>query len=483
MARPAFAARNVLGKPEGAPKLEDQFEIDRVLGKGAFGVVHLARDKSTRESVAVKSISKSSIMCKEDVADIQGEVAILNLVGGHKHVVSLKSTHEDPAAVHLVMELCEGGELFDQIVNSGHLTEKQAAQVFRQMVEVMKHTHELGVMHRDLKPENFLLTSKKSDGYLKLADFGLSTFFKPGERFHELVGSPYYVAPEVLKKDYDQAADMWSLGVILYILLSGLPPFWGKNEEEIFGMVLKGKLDFSTDPWPRVSENAKDVITKLLTMDAAKRPTARDILQHPWLSQEGAASDVELGSVVVDRIKKFAQMNKLKKMALMAVGQSLDPDELAGLQSLFKSFDADKSGTVTATELTSALKSWGHKLPEAELKALIEAADASGDGGIDYNEFVAATLHVSKLEKEENLLKAFKDLDKDGNGVISADELQAALAKFGIADDVKELLKSADTNGDGSIDYSEFCALLRSQKPEVKASARTQTKGLFARFF
>ncbi|GFH31288.1 uncharacterized protein HaLaN_30301, partial [Haematococcus lacustris] len=132
------------------------------------------------------------------------------------------------------------------------------------MVGVVHHCQELGVMHRDLKPENFLLTSKGPEGELKLTDFGLGVFFKPGERFRDLVGSPYYVAPEVLRKNYSHEADMWSLGVILYILLSGLPPFWGDTEEQIFKMVLRGHIDFKTDPWPKLSEAAKDCVRKLL---------------------------------------------------------------------------------------------------------------------------------------------------------------------------------------------------------------------------
>jgi calcium-dependent protein kinase len=242
----------------------------------------------------------------------------------------VQSTHEDKDYVHIVMELCEGGELFDSIVQAGNFSEKKAAIFFRKMVEVLNHCHELGVMHRDLKPENFLLTSKGVEGELKLTDFGLGVFFKHNERFRDLVGSPYYVAPEVLKKNYGYEADMWSLGVILYILLSGLPPFWGDTEDQIFKMVLKGKIDFQTDPWPKVSEEAKDCVRKLLNQDVSKRPTASEILKHPWLAEQGVANDAVLDSVVLKRLKQFAQMNKLKKMVLMVVGQNLSPDEIAG---------------------------------------------------------------------------------------------------------------------------------------------------------
>lgn len=245
--------QNVLGKAPGEPKLTELYSIGKQLGKGAFGVVSLATSKKTGEHLAVKTISKNKLVCKEDIKDVQAEVSIMNHVAGHANVVNIKSTHEDKDNVHLVMELCAGGELFDSIVESGNFTEKKAAQVFRKMLDVINHCHQLGVCHRDLKPENFLLTSKGEGGELKLTDFGLGVFFKPGDRFRDLVGSPYYVAPEVLRKNYGFEADMWSLGVILYILLSGLPPFWGDTDEQIFKMVLRGHIDFKTDPWPKIS--------------------------------------------------------------------------------------------------------------------------------------------------------------------------------------------------------------------------------------
>eukprot|EP00879_Flechtneria_rotunda_P004238 GHRR01004486.1.p1 GENE.GHRR01004486.1~~GHRR01004486.1.p1 ORF type:complete len:457 (+),score=158.20 GHRR01004486.1:244-1614(+) len=450
-----FSVQHILGKGPQDPRLEELFILDKQIGKGAFGVVRLAKKKATSEPVAVKSISKAKLVCKEDVKDVQAEVAIMNLVAGHINVVTLESTHEDKDYVHIVMELCGGGELFDHIVEAQHFSERKAAQIFQKMVEVVNHCHELGVMHRDLKPENFLLTSKSSDSELKLTDFGLGVFFKHGERFRDLVGSPYYVAPEVLRKNYSHEADMWSLGVILYILLSGLPPFWGDTEDQIFKMVLKGAIDFKSEPWPRISDAAKDCVKRLLEMDPTKRATAEQILKHDWLVKEGVAVDTDMDSVVLRRMRQFAQMNKLKKAAMMVVGQNLSPDELSGLRELFKSIDVDNSGTITVEEMRKALLNWGHKISDVELQSLMAIADVDGDGLIDYNEFVAATMHLSKLEKEELLQKAFKQLDKDGSGTISIEELEEALRHFGIYDNAKDLLASADTNGDGQIDYAE----------------------------
>ncbi|GAX79943.1 hypothetical protein CEUSTIGMA_g7383.t1 [Chlamydomonas eustigma] len=466
-----FSVSNILGKAPDDPRLEDVYTLGKQLGKGAFGIVRQATKKATGEVLAVKSIAKSKLMCKEDVKDVQAEVAIMNLVGGHPNVVTLKSTHEDKDSVHLVMELCAGGELFDTIVESGNLTEKKAAEVFRKMVEVVHHCQVLGVMHRDLKPENFLLTSKEAEGELKLTDFGLGVFFKSAQRFKDLVGSPYYVAPEVLRKNYGHEADLWSLGVILYILLSGLPPFWGDTEEQIFKMVLRGHVDFKTDPWPKLSEAAKDCVKKLLEQDVSKRATAAQILKHDWLVKAGVAQDVSLDHVVIGRMKQFAQANKLKKMCLMVVGQHLSVDEITGLKELFKSIDEDGSGTITLEEMRKALTKWEHKITDAELSNVMKIADVDGDGLIDYNEFVAATMQMSKLEQDELLQKAFSQLDRDGSGTIDISELAQALKDFGIFDnDAEELMKSADSNGDGQIDYQEFSFLLRSKNPGFEKS-------------
>ncbi|KAG1670697.1 hypothetical protein FOA52_010973 [Chlamydomonas sp. UWO 241] len=466
-----FSVSSILGKTPNDPKLEDMYTVGKQIGKGAFGIVRISTRKEDSKDFAVKSISKAKLVCKEDVQDVQAEVAIMNLVAGHNNVVTVKTTHEDRDSVHICMELCAGGELFDSIVEAGNFSEKKAAQVFRKMVEVVHHCQELGVMHRDLKPENFLLTSKGADGELKLTDFGLGVFFKPGERFRDLVGSPYYVAPEVLRKNYGHEADMWSLGVILYILLSGLPPFWGDTEEQIFKMVLRGHIDFKTDPWPRISDAAKSCVKRLLEQDATKRATTQEILGHEWLVKEGAALDVNLDSVVLGRMRQFAQMNKLKKMCLMVVGQHLSADEIMGMKELFKSIDEDGSGTISVAEMRKAMAQWGHKIGEAELGNLMAIADVDGDGMIDYNEFVAATMHMSKLEKEELLQKAFRQLDKDGSGTIDIQELSEALKLFGIfGSDEAELLRSADTNGDGLIDYAEFSFLLRNKNQGLQAS-------------
>ncbi|GAY65036.1 hypothetical protein CUMW_238150 [Citrus unshiu] len=302
----------------GVPKenIEDRYLVDRELGRGEFGVTYLCIDRDTRELLACKSISKRKLRTAVDIDDVRREVAIMKHLPKNSSIVSLKEACEDDNAVHLVMELCEGGELFDRIVARGHYTERAAAAVTRTIVEVVQLCHKHGVIHRDLKPENFLFANKKENSPLKAIDFGLSIFFKPGERFSEIVGSPYYMAPEVLKRNYGPEIDIWSAGVILYILLCGVPPFWAESEQGVAQAILRGLIDFKRDPWPNVSESAKSLVRQMLEPDPKLRLTAKQVLEHPWLQNAKKAPNVPLGDVVRSRLKQFSMMNRFKRKAL-----------------------------------------------------------------------------------------------------------------------------------------------------------------------
>ncbi|KAJ8756275.1 hypothetical protein K2173_025087 [Erythroxylum novogranatense] len=442
--------------------LKEFYSLGRKLGQGQFGTTFLCMEKATGKEYACKSIAKRKLLSDEDVEDVRREIQIMHHLAGNPNVISIKGAYEDAIAVHVVMELCAGGELFDRIIQRGHYTERKAAELTRVIVGVVEACHSLGVMHRDLKPENFLFVDKKEDSLLKTIDFGLSIFFKPGEKFTDVVGSPYYVAPEVLRKRYGPEADVWSAGVIVYILLSGVPPFWAENEQGIFEEVLHGDLDFSSDPWPSISEGAKDLVRRMLVRDPRRRISAHEVLCHPWVQVDGVAPDKPLDSAVLSRMKQFSAMNKLKKMALRVIAESLSEEEIAGLKEMFKMIDADNSGQITFEELKEGLNKVGANLNESEIYDLMQAADVDNNGTIDYGEFIAATLHLNKVEKEDHLFAAFQYFDKDGSGYITLDELQQACEEFGIEDiRLDELIKEIDENNDGTIDYNEFVAMMQ----------------------
>ncbi|KAL8509546.1 hypothetical protein ACS0TY_016679 [Phlomoides rotata] len=442
--------------------LKERFDLGHKLGHGQFGTTFLCIERKTGTEYACKSIAKRKLLTQDDVDDVRREIEIMHHLSGNPSVISIKGAYEDAVAVHVVMEVCKGGELFDRIVKRGHYSEKKAAELARTIVGVIETCHSLGVMHRDLKPENFLFVDEGENSSIKAIDYGLSVFFKPGEIFGDVVGSPYYVAPEVLCKRYGLEADVWSAGVIIYILLSGVPPFWGESEQEIFEEVLHGDIDFTSDPWPKISASAKDLVKKMLVRDPRTRLTAHQVLCHPWVQVDGVAPDKPLDPAVLSRLTQFSAMDKLKKMALRVIAESLSEEEIAGLKEMFKMIDTDNSGYITFQELKDGLRRYGANVNESDIYNLMKAADVDNSGTIDYGEFIAATLHLNKIDKEDNLFRAFTYFDKDGSGFITQDELQKACQEFGMEDDhLEEIIHEVDQNNDGRIDYNEFVAMMQ----------------------
>ncbi|GLT91955.1 hypothetical protein SLE2022_098160 [Rubroshorea leprosula] len=443
----SYEIGTILGK--AYVDIKSLYNLDKELGRGQFGITYLCTEKATGTKYACKSISHQKLGTQNDIDNVRREVAILQHMTGQPNIVEFKGAYEDKQALHLVMELCSGGDLFDRIIAKGSYSEREAATIGRQIVNVVHACHFMGVMHRDLKPENFLMVSKDENSPIKATDFGVSVFIEQGKIYRDLAGSQYYLAPEVLKHEYGKEIDVWSAGIILYTLLSGAPPFLAETEQGVFDEILKGKLDLESTPWPTISEGAKDLVRKMLTMDPKKRITAAKALEHPWL-------------------KQFRAMNKFKKLALKVIAENLSAEEIAGLKEMFNNIDVDRSGTVTFEELKDGLSRLGSKLPEAEIKELLDAADVDSSGMIDTTEFIAATMHRHRVETEENLSKAFQYFDKDGSGFITRDELRQAMTRYGMGDEatIDEILNDVDTDRDGRINYDEFVAMMMTGTPD-----------------
>lgn len=263
--------------------LGDRYVLGEQLGSGQFGVIRACSDLVTGEILACKSIAKDRLISADDVRSVKLEIEAMMRLSGHPNVVGLKAVYEEVDSVHLVMELCAGGELFHRLEKHGRFSEREAAVLFRDLMGVVMYCHDNGIVHRDLKPENILLSTKSSSSPIKLADFGLATYIKPGQSLYGTVGSPFYIAPEVLAGGYNQAADVWSAGVILYILLSGMPPFWGKTKSRIFNAVRSAELLFPADPWNEVSDSAKELVAGMLCRDTIQRLTSKQVLEHSWI--------------------------------------------------------------------------------------------------------------------------------------------------------------------------------------------------------
>jgi len=474
----AQASFSVLGRP--TENVEDVFVLGKVLGRGQFGVIKLATHKLSGERYACKVISKRHLITESQIQDVRREVSIMHHVSGHPSIVSIYGAFEDRKNVYMVMELCEGGELFDMILEKGHFSESIAATIIRTVLEVVDRFHSYGVIHRDLKPENFLLKDKNDECSIRAIDFGLSTYYMPGKTYSEVVGSAFYVAPEVLRRNYSNKCDIWSAGIMLYILLSGSPPFHGASEKAIFKDILKGEVRFCFPPWPDMSAEAKEVVKLMLTQDPHKRPSAQDLLQHPWIRKGGTAPTDPIQPYVLKHLRQFANENRFKRLALKMAAESMTAEEISGLDVLFSQLDVDKSGSITFQELKDGLRQWNVKMEDGELREIMNSVDVDGDGKLDYREFITATLHRHQLAKEEHILDVFLRLDFNGDGRLTMDEVQLALeGEYGVdvKDDIKEVFVELDLDGDGRIDYEEFLAMMRKGHVDLKKTNSLPTRG------
>ncbi|XWS31997.1 hypothetical protein CRYUN_Cryun23aG0122700 [Craigia yunnanensis] len=326
-----------------------KYELGKEVGRGHFGHTCSARGKKSGlkdQPVAVKIISKAKMTTAISIEDVRREVKVLKALSGHKHLIKFYDACEDANNVYIVMELCEGGELLDRILaRGGRYTEEDAKAIVVQILSVVSFCHLQGVVHRDLKPENFLFTSGGEDADMKLIDFGLSDFIRPDERLNDIVGSAYYVAPEVLHRSYSLEADIWSIGVITYILLCGSRPFWARTESGIFRSVLRSDPNFDDLPWPSVSPEAKDFVKRLLNKDYRKRMTSVQALTHTWLRDDSRL--IPLDILIYKLVKSYLLASPFKHAALKALSKALTEDELVYLRAQFRLLEPNRDGSVS----------------------------------------------------------------------------------------------------------------------------------------
>ncbi|KAI4338023.1 hypothetical protein L6164_016378 [Bauhinia variegata] len=406
-----------------------KYELGKEVGRGHFGHTCRARAKKGElkgQEVAVKIISKAKMTTTIAIEDVRREVKILKALSGHTNLVKFHDAFEDANNVYIVMELCEGGELLDRILSrGGRYTEDDAKSIVAQILDVVAFCHLQGVVHRDLKPENFLFVAKDGDSPMKVIDFGLSDFVRPDQRLNDIVGSAYYVAPEVLHRSYSVEADLWSIGVITYILLCGSRPFWARTESGIFRSVLRANPNFDDSPWPSVSPEAKDFVKRLLNKDLRKRMTAAQALTHPWLRNEERA--IPLDIFIYKSVKSYVRATPLRRAALKALSKTLTEDELIYLRAQFDLLEP-KNGYLSLENFRSALmKQATDTMKQSRVPEILNLMEALSHKKMDFEEFCAAAISVYQLEAHEEWEKiattAFEYFERDGNRAISVEEL------------------------------------------------------------
>ncbi|XP_062176880.1 CDPK-related protein kinase-like isoform X1 [Alnus glutinosa] len=456
-----------------------RLEVGEEVGRGHFGYTCSARFKKGElkgHQVAVKVIPKAKMTSAIAIEDVRREVKILRALTGHDNLVQFYDVFEDQDNVYIVMELCEGGELLDRILSrGGKYSEDEAKAVMVQILNVVAFCHLQGVVHRDLKPENFLYTSKDENSKLKAIDFGLSDFVKPDERLNDIVGSAYYVAPEVLHRSYSTEADVWSIGVIAYILLCGSRPFWARTESGIFRAVLKADPSFDEAPWPSLSSEAKDFVKRLLNKDPRKRMTAAQALSHPWIR---TYSDVKvpLDILIFRLMKVYMRSSPLRKAALRALSKTLTVDELFYLKEQFALLERNKNGTITLDNIRTALmKNATDAMKESRITDFLPSLNALQYRRMDFEEFCAAASSVHQLEAldrwEQRARCAYELFDKDGNRAIVIEELASELG-LGPSIPVHAVLNDWIRHTDGKLSFLGFVKLLHGVSTRTLAKAQ-----------
>ena len=439
------------------------YSVGRSLGTGAFGEVRFCTHLNTNSRRAVKIFKKDELISTYSQKKFKKEIDILKALD-HPNIVKVYEFFEDSSMFYIVMEHCRGGELFDDIMKSKIYSEYECSQIMRQLFSCISYLHSINVVHRDLKPENILFDEKSDFMNIKLIDFGSAEYFEKKKKLTESIGTPFYVSPEVLKRSYTEKCDMWSAGVILYILVVGSPPFFGDSTSDIFESVHAGCYNKEAATWIGASAEVRDLIEGLLVPEA-RRLSAEDALNHPWIRKHLSASLNNSGlSWALGNLSNFEAKNKIKDAIRTYIAtQLITSEETKKAKEIFRALDENGDGKLSKNELICG---YSRILTEDEaifaVEKIMGQVDTDNNGFLEYSEFLKAVIDNEAILSTKNIKFAFEMFDSDKDGKISAYDLKIVLQGDNKVDEQvwKDIVQQFDINGDGQVDLGEFEAFL-----------------------
>lgn len=448
-------------------KIDEAYNFEPIpLARDDYGMVRQAQHKVTRALEAVRSLAKSRV----EEADFQNSLVAMKTLD-HPNILKLYALYEDFRNFHMVTELCHGGPLLERILEEGHFSERIAARCFKQVCSAVAYMHANNFILRNVCPEALMMQDKGplDKCVVKVADLMFACKFEPEQVFRDKVGSPMYNAPEkLIRTGYDYRSDNWSLGVILYFLISGYPPFAGQTDAEVASQIRMGVLRFPEHEWHGINQSAKEVLSGLLTHDATKRWTAAQALGHRWFQDQNEIWVDPPLKLAHERMRAFVREDEFKRVTMNIIARNLSDDQVNNLKEVFLVLDQNKDGKITCCELAESVSKIGHVQITQQLVDAMQSLDINDDRQIGYTEFIAATLDRRSWWMEEKCWEAFNTFDKDGSGKITLKELTSIIENKDLQDSfgsetAARVLKQYDTDHDGVIDFREFVSAMRGE--------------------
>ena len=458
--------------------LENVYQKIKLIGEGGYGEVWQVRHKVLGKDFAMKIIEKSPY-CKTE--EIKNEIEILKQLD-HPNILKILDFHMTNNKFYIITDYCSEGELYLEIKKRNRFSENETAFVIYQLLKAVRYCHKMRVIHRDIKPENIMIVKRENNGYLhvKLIDFGTAKIFSEGNMQKALVGSAYYIAPEVIRRQYDESCDLWSIGVIIYIMLTGIPPFYGSDDESTLNHVSKGCYDTTNNGYLSLSQNAKDLITKLLKYNPKERITAREALYHPWFQTAEFRSIYEKINTVeafeakemLQNLEKYSNDNIIKCAVLAyLVHHNTNIPECLKAVKLFKLLDTNHDGKIEEKELENAYSKYCGMNPKearTKRKLIFSIIDTDSNGYIETEEFIRACIDPKVFNSDNYLKFAFDYFDIDKSGDISIDEIESKFFQSSknknknSKNELKKLFDKIDINHDGKISFEEFSMMIKN---------------------
>jgi calcium-dependent protein kinase len=436
--------------------INNYYEFIKELGKGSYGQVFRCQNKETGNVYACKKMSKKKIKNKKQ---FQTELNLLRTTD-HPNIIKLYDIYEDNKYIYLIMEECNGGEFFDSLAKRAKeknmYTEKECAKIFKQILEAVNYLHAHGVCHRDLKPENILFSNVADDSCLKLIDFGLSKVLDGESNMKKTVGTTFYMAPEVIQGNYNEKCDIWSCGIILYIMLCGKPPFYSQDEDELKKKICSMHYNFDYPEFKKVSQDAINLIKKIL-VSPDKRLSAGEILAEPWIKENAPNATGENLKQNWEHIEQYSKLNLVQKSIINFTAFHLTSRETKEFVEMFKSLDENSDGVLSIDEIKKGVEQSKFGTKGENIVKMFEEMDIDKNGLINYTEFISALMDYEKI-KENQLLECFNSYDTDDSGKISFKEFCDMIKPETEEEkkELKDLYDQFDTDGDGEISLKEF---------------------------